>query len=133
MGDMLTGKTTQTQEIDPTLRAESRSLMALFHMLAGMDPQVNRGPTIAAFTPKQEQAFGMGDNAAAAFGFGAPTAMSMPEAIVSASGVRGHSTAGETDASISMLPEEFRNAMDAWRAKAGKETKNRKFESGGKK
>lgn len=127
----LVGKTTQKQEVDPTLAAESHSLIGLFRMLMGQDPQINRGVTIAATTPKQEAAFNMGDAAASAFGFAPAGSPSMPERETSASGIEGYSIGKDYDKSISMLPEAFKEFMGKFRERASTETPIQKYAGGG--
>lgn len=136
MGSFLTSKQTQTQTIDPTLERESRSLMSLFRMLAGMEPQPNRNVTVADFTPQQKAA--MDGTQAAAGAFGMPTAVGgpsagMPNATASGNGIMGFSSAPEVDRSKALLPSETKAQLAAFRNAASTPTRHQKMKSGGKK
>lgn len=133
MGDFLTSKSTSRQEIDPTLAAESASLIGLLRMMMSEEPQYNRGVTIAGFTPTQEAAFNNQSTAAKAFGMAAPESTGLPKTTTSASGIEGYSIAPEVEASKNLLPESFKKMMEEWRTKAGTETPVQSFEDGGKK
>jgi len=133
MGDFLMGKDTQTQQIDPMLAAESQSLINLFRSLAERPDEINRGPTIAAFTPDQEAAFGATDSAAKAFGMGVADRTSMPEPMTSAQGIKGYSIAPEYDESMASLSPEYKQWREAFGEVASTPTPTQSFDSGGKK
>jgi hypothetical protein len=134
MGSFLTSKSQQTNKIDPTLDRESQSLMKMFRILAGQEQQFNRGVTVADFTPQQRAAMESTQSAAGAFGMPQANPVDgMPEAQMSASGIRGFSIAPEVDASKAALPQEFRSAMQDWRKLASTPTKVKKHKTGGKK
>lgn len=126
-----TSKNTQTQQIDPTLAKESHSLINLLRLIGSQEHQVNRGVTIAGLTPKQKAGLAASDSAAAAFGMQPSGRDAMPATQRSASGIEGYSIAPEYDKSKSLLPKEFRAAMDDWRSQFGTQTKEQKFKSGG--
>lgn len=135
---MSLGKTTKketSQQIDPALARESHNLAQLFKQLASSGYEPNRGVTIAGFTPAQEAAHKMTNDAAASFGFAPAEGTGMPETETSASGVEGYSTDEEYDASVAALPADFRRAINRAYRKMGKTTKYKKFSpsSGGKK
>ncbi len=131
-----TSKQTAQSEIDPTLAAESQALMELFKSIAARPHQVNRGVTVAGFTPQQEASFGMTNDAAAAFGFSPATSpvAAMPKTSRSPQGIEGYSLAPEYDKSVSMLPKEVRDQMASFYKQASKKVKQKSFKKpGGKK
>lgn len=126
-----TSTSTQTNTVDPQLARESHSLLNLFRLLAGGGHQVNRGVTTAGFTPKQQEAFSMGDAAASAFGFNPSGRDPMPETETSAMGIEGYRPSREYDFSMAALPEGFRNLMSKFYDQASQQTKYKQMKSAG--
>lgn len=105
-------ETKSEQKIDPQLAAESNALVNLFRLIASGGYQPNRGVTIAGFTPKQNEAFSMGDAAATAFGFAPSGRDPMPATEESAYGIAGYRPSREYDAMREGLPPEYLNLIE---------------------
>lgn len=63
------------------------------------------GPDVAAMTPMQMAAFGNTNQAAQAFGMGAPTDLGLPQANTYAGGVQGYSSGGLFDQALRALEQ----------------------------
>lgn len=96
------GSTTESQSIDPKLAAGGAHILSSAFESASQPYRPNKGTTIAAFTPQQAAAFQAANDAASAFGMAtADDPMgTMPDAEVSASGVRGYSSGAQYDENI---------------------------------
>ncbi len=91
------GKTReQKSEIDPRLTDASVRNLNRAEAAQMIPFQPNRGMTIAGFTPQQQAAFGMADDAATAFGFDSAGPY-IPPAGETVGGIYGHSSAGHYD------------------------------------
>lgn len=127
MGKGGTSTTSSVQQIDPTIRKESSNLMDLFHLLASVEPRASENVDIAAFTPKQEAAFNMGNIAASAFGF--TPAESGTEGVAkdtSALGISGYSSGKEANTAYDNMGVEYRAAMDQFYDAIGETFKDKK-------
>lgn len=105
-----TSKSKQERKVDPNLVRDYADLTSAGRQLAGVRSQPNRGVTIAGMTPAQQQAMASSNLAAQAFGL--PTAdFAMAPTETSAGGIEGYSIAPEYDRSLSLLPDEYTNAI----------------------
>lgn len=89
------GSQTTEVKIPEWLEAGARQNMARADQIAMIGPVIDRGPTVAAFTAPQQQAFQNTGNAAAAFGL-APQGADLryqPAPTTYAGGVQGYSSA----------------------------------------
>lgn len=132
-----TTNTQSAQQIDPTMRKEASNLMDLFKLLASTKPEASENVDIAAFTPKQQASFNMGNQAAQAFGFTpAPPATRNVEADYSDLGIKGYASGKEANAAYGNMGVEYRAAMDQFYDRIGKTFKDKKPKNpstGGKK
>lgn len=118
MGKTSTSESSQTNEIDDAIRGESEQLMNLFKLLASQPPEINTGVTVAGFTPQQQAAFDMTQNAAGAFGF-TPAATGMPATTTSALGIEGYAPGTEAQAQINALSSDYKDALAEFYRKIG--------------
>lgn len=101
-----TSKQTQTQQIDPQIRAESEALTSLARRVAGMGYNPYQGNTVADFTPGQRAAFTAADQAASAFGMPTGASTGGPTGSTEgAYGIRGFSPQQTLEAQQKNLPE----------------------------
>jgi hypothetical protein len=101
-----TSEKTTKQEVDRNLVTDYNKLTGLGAMLGGMRHEPNSQPTIAALTPAQEASMAATNNAASAFGMPTAAAPAMPEAEMSASGIKGYSTIKDFLASVAGVSDE---------------------------
>lgn len=129
-----TTKTEQTQTTDPQMARESHALLNLLRLVGG-GYEPNRGVTKAAFTPKEEAAFDMGDAAASAFGMAPSGGSPMPTPTTSSTGVEGYRASDFFDDSIAGVSDGYNNIMNEFFRRFGIETDYEQYspDSGGKK
>lgn len=136
MGIDKTSKDVSTQQVDPAMAKESHALVNLFKNIGSAGPQVNRGVTIADFSPAQKAAFESTDAAAAAFGAPTSGGTGLPASEESASGILGFRPSVEGDAALAGLPKDARQDFSRFYRGIGRTKDYKQFKpsgSGGKK
>ncbi len=119
-------KTEQSQEIDPTMRAEAEKTSNLASLIAAMGFDPYKGNTTAAFTPQQEAGMAAADTAAGAFGMAQGGTGGMPVGTYDGhSGVKGYS-AYDTAGGDGMMTPLQRSQLDEFYAAAGEKVAPRK-------
>ena len=129
MGKSKAGKNQESSEsqVDPTMRKEASNLIDLFKYLASQGRPINTEPTVAAFTPKQNAAFGMGDAAASAFGFAPAAGAAMPDTVTSATGIEGYAPGREAQGMLDSAGSSgFTSALENFYSRFGKTFKDKK-------
>ena len=131
-----TSKDVSTQQIDPAMGKESSALVNLFKNIGSAGPQVNRGVTIADFSPAQKAAFASTDAAATAFGAPTSGGTGLPASEASASGILGFRPSVEGDAAVAGIPKSAERDFSRFYKGLGQTRDYKKFKpksDGGKK